>query len=128
MIDLKSCFKFEEMTRNVTSETHTVCAKWIVPHDLSYLQGHFPNQPIVPGVAILDASVQLITNAFGSCELSQVKSSKFLKPLLPGSTVTIECRRVQDHEWTIDWSFRSLGTDGGTEPATELIAKLLLVV
>ncbi len=128
MIDLQTCFKFAEIkieakskTTNEPADRDFVSGTWVVPHDLPYLNGHFPNQPIVPGVAILDATFELISRAFGTGQLSAVKHSKFLKPLSPGSKVDIECRRVVDHEWAVDWSICK-------NDETELVARLLLVI
>jgi 3-hydroxymyristoyl/3-hydroxydecanoyl-(acyl carrier protein) dehydratase len=144
MIDVETCFKFEEMKFETAQQAleqvagrDFVSAKWLVPHDLPYLQGHFPDQPIVPGVAILDATVQLISMAFGAASLNAVKNSKFLRPLLPGSTVLIECRRVINQEWTADWNVdtkkvteQAAGKtdEGAIGGASELVARLLLVL
>lgn len=52
--------------------------------------GHFPGAPIVPGVVLLDETLQAIANATGvplvACELRAVK---FLSPLTPGVAVML---------------------------------------
>jgi 3-hydroxyacyl-[acyl-carrier-protein] dehydratase len=55
--------------------------------------GHFPGQPMVPGVMLLDAALQAAGEAdpnarTGHC---QVTAAKFLSPVLPGETLTISC-------------------------------------
>jgi 3-hydroxyacyl-[acyl-carrier-protein] dehydratase len=116
MIDLNASFQFESLIAKETGDF--VSAKWIVPHDLPYLQGHFPDQPIVPGVAILDATTELLRKAYGKDnQVSLVKNSKFLKPLTPGSIITIECRQLSPQEWTVDWTI-----------GPEIIARLLLII
>lgn len=78
---------------------------WTVPKDLPYLNGHFPGRPIVPGVAILDKSVEVIRGQLGLAELKlkRVKSAKFLAPLEPGSTVEIRAFAGVDGAWNIEW-------------------------
>lgn len=113
MIDTHACFQFEE----VQGQPDYVTATWIVPQDLPYLQGHFPGQPIVPAVAILDATNELLNRALRqNLELTQLKNAKFTKPLEPTQAVSIECMRVVDNEWTVDWSIQG-----------ELVARLLIV-
>ena len=52
--------------------------------------GHFPGNPIVPGVVLLDEALQAIAGITGlplsTCEL---RSVKFLSPLTPGVAVVM---------------------------------------
>ena len=52
--------------------------------------GHFPGQPIVPGVVLLDLALHAIGGALAtdlsSCRISAVK---FLSPLGPGEPATV---------------------------------------
>ena len=78
-----------------------------VPHDHPALPGHFPGQPVVPGVVVLDAVLAAIEadgHAIGTLGLPQVK---FVQPLLPG----VEARIVLDEQPVADgaprrWKFR----------------------
>lgn len=45
------------------------------------LPGHFPNQPIVPGVVLLEAVVQAL--AHDRCRVTGFPAIKFLAPLMP---------------------------------------------
>ena len=49
------------------------------------LDGHFPGQPLVPGVVLLDA----ILRRLGPASSVAVESVKFLRPVLPGQEVAI---------------------------------------
>lgn len=53
--------------------------------------GHFPGQPIVPGVVLLDEALHAIgqTQAldFAGCQIGAVK---FLSPVAPGEAVVVE--------------------------------------
>ncbi|MES2855940.1 MAG: hypothetical protein V4692_08750 [Bdellovibrionota bacterium] len=128
---MKTLLHFESVrsTANAREEIEAVTAIWPVPFDLPYLDGHFPGQPIVPAVAIVDISVELLRReAFKSgYHLKGIKTSKFMNPLMPSAEievmVDIDCRRVSENEWSVDWKLRS-------EEATaspHLIARLSLL-
>jgi 3-hydroxyacyl-[acyl-carrier-protein] dehydratase len=63
-------------------------------------QGHFPDEPIFPGVLILEAMAQAGGFIFvnGNSEqkgyIAAIDKVKFIKPVIPGDTLTIECRFV----------------------------------
>jgi 3-hydroxymyristoyl/3-hydroxydecanoyl-(acyl carrier protein) dehydratase len=53
--------------------------------------GHFPGMPIVPGVILLDHALHAIAVDSGKPVTAwQISSVKFLSPLLPGETASIE--------------------------------------
>ncbi|OGT04406.1 MAG: hypothetical protein A2143_10670 [Gallionellales bacterium RBG_16_57_15] len=64
---------------------------WTVPLDHPAFAGHFPGTPILPGVVLLDTTLQAIANASGialdRCEISSVK---FLSPANPGDALVIQ--------------------------------------
>lgn len=52
--------------------------------------GHFPGQPILPGVVLLDAALYALAGVLGMPAASgQIKSAKFLSPVLPGEALTL---------------------------------------
>lgn len=65
-----------------------------------HFQGHFPGQPIMPGVLILEALAQ--TGAVAALSLPEnegkivffagIDSVRFRKPVLPGDTLRLEVR------------------------------------
>jgi 3-hydroxymyristoyl/3-hydroxydecanoyl-(acyl carrier protein) dehydratase len=52
------------------------------------LPGHFPGQPLVPGVMLLE-QVALALHAWRGQRLSRVLEAKFVAPLLPGEMATL---------------------------------------
>jgi 3-hydroxymyristoyl/3-hydroxydecanoyl-(acyl carrier protein) dehydratase len=62
-----------------------------IPAGEAFFAGHFPGNPLVPAVVILDYVVAAIERAFGAQRaLSRIDSVKFLGPLRPGDELTIE--------------------------------------
>lgn len=69
-----------------------------------YLQGHFPGNPVVPGVLQIEALAQasavfgrLVEPDTEGCLLTEVTQARFRRPVVPGDTmildVTVEKRR-----------------------------------
>jgi 3-hydroxymyristoyl/3-hydroxydecanoyl-(acyl carrier protein) dehydratase len=54
------------------------------------LAGHFPHNPIVPGVVILDYASNLVQEWQPGCRITGLTQAKFLKPLHPGQQFTIK--------------------------------------
>lgn len=89
--------------------------EFAIPADHPCLPGHFPGQPIVPGVVVLDrvlAAIEAQHGALGALRMPQVK---FLQPLLPEQTARIELQRLPDESDKADapprWRFRVLRDD-----------------
>jgi 3-hydroxyacyl-[acyl-carrier-protein] dehydratase len=64
--------------------------RWIVPVDHPAFAGHFPGNPVVPGVVLLDLAVHAVADAAGNgLEVCEIGSVKFLSPVKPGDTLEI---------------------------------------
>lgn len=70
------------------------------------LPGHFPGNPIVPGVVLLDRVLEAIEAAHGPLAALRLPQVKFLQPLLPGEPARIELDGVAPR-----WRFRVLRGD-----------------
>lgn len=64
--------------------------RWLeIGIDHPALPGHFPGQPIVPGVVLLDGLVALIEETAPGMRLSGIPVAKFLNPVQPGTSVLL---------------------------------------
>ena len=62
-----------------------------IPSDHPALAGHFPGNPIVPGVVLLDAVLHAVQTGLGKTFLAyQITSAKFLSPVKPGETLHVQ--------------------------------------
>lgn len=82
---------------------------FVVAHDHPCLPGHFPGRPVVPGVVILDHVLAAIERAHGPRAALHWPQVKFVQPLLPGETATIELDAVAGD--APRWTFRVLRAD-----------------
>ncbi len=62
----------------------------VIAKDHPAIAGHFPGNPIVPGVLILDEVLQTLEQWRGRVRLQSVVSVKFTSPLKPGITFSIK--------------------------------------
>ena len=71
------------------------------------LPGHFPGQPIVPGVVLLDSVVAAL--GVRDVRVTGVRKVKFLAPLPPGEPVVLEFGTVKGD--SLRFTLRTPGTD-----------------
>lgn len=66
-------------------------AHHVVPADHPCLAGHFPGNPVVPAVVLLDAVLRALAAALGRpLHVTAVPAVKFLNPAPPGRVFAIE--------------------------------------
>lgn len=65
--------------------------------------GHFPGQPILPGVVLLDAALHTLAAVQSiSVASGQIKSAKFLSPVRPGDPLTLHYTVSPTHGFRFD--------------------------
>lgn len=64
-------------------------SKFVIPADHPALPGHFPGQPIVPGVVVVDQVLALLAQAHPDVQVSGIRKLKFLRPLQAGQMVSV---------------------------------------
>jgi len=61
-----------------------------IPASHPSLEGHFPNNPVVPGVVILDEIFSIVKNLKPELTIATIPMVKFTQPLLAEQIVTVE--------------------------------------
>jgi 3-hydroxyacyl-[acyl-carrier-protein] dehydratase len=77
-----------------------------ISSDHPSLPGHFPGQPIVPGVVILDEVSAALSEWRPDSRLTGLRAVKFLVPLEPEQPFTISLRPCEDAPDEIDFRCR----------------------
>ncbi|MDH5201907.1 MAG: 3-hydroxyacyl-ACP dehydratase FabZ [Nitrospirota bacterium] len=80
-----------------------------------FFQGHFPNQPIMPGVLIIEAMAQ-VAGILAYCSgvtgrsvfFMSIEKAKFRKPVIPGDQLRFEIRTL--HKRGNVWKFSGNAT------------------
>ncbi len=80
--------------------------------DFSGFDGHFPGQPILPGVFMITAAVVTLEEMHArGVQISEVHKSRFQAPIDPGQEVEVRCvqQRQIDDRYKAQFSIRGLG-------------------
>lgn len=88
-----------------------VVAVFGFPPDSRIFEGHFPGNPILPGVYQLEAVKFAVERALScTCRLKSVASIKFFQPILPDQEFTFVMKCRQDEPGRLE--VRCQGTTG----------------
>ena len=72
---------------------HEVELQLDIPHELVYFQGHFPTEPILPGVVQVDWAARLSQTYFGlTGDFVGLKQLKFTQVIRPGQVIQLMLR------------------------------------
>ena len=78
----------------------------VIRGDHPSLAGHFPGEPIVPGVVILDEVFAALAGWRKYCHLTGIRAVKFVLPLKPEEPFNISLSAVKDGETEVDFCCR----------------------
>lgn len=100
---------FRFIDRIVSVDEHRIVGEYTFRHDESFYEGHFPGDPVTPGVILLETMCQTGLVAFGlyllALESTQEEVAKtvtlfsdaqveFERVVRPGDTVRVEAERL----------------------------------
>lgn len=90
-------FRFVDWVLELAPGESAHCTKVFAPEDPVF-GGHFPGQPLVPGVLLAEALAQTAGLAAGRAGrpmlLSAIRGMKFPSSALPGETITLRARKL----------------------------------
>ena len=74
-----------------------------VTYDESFFKGHFPKEPVMPGVLMVEALAQVGAVAILSVEVNKgktayfgsINSCKFKRKVVPGDVIRLECELIK---------------------------------
>lgn len=97
MILKNSLYKIQSHQENNDSVVYEI----LLLLDSDIYKAHFPNNPITPGVCIVQIVVELLNNYLNvDCKLSFAKNIKYLQVINPVETpnITIELKKIMQNE------------------------------
>ncbi len=98
-----------------------------------HFQGHFPSQPVMPGVLLIEGMAQ---TAGALCVIAQgaarpklvyfmtVDNAKFRKPVIPGDTVEYHVRKIRRRSNI--WKFAAVAWVSGAKVAEAEVSAMLV--
>ncbi len=96
-------------------------ARWTLKGDEAFLEGHFPGQPLLPGVIMIESLAQLGgvlaqsdrgENPLKNVRLTAVRQFKILGSIPPGQTLTLHAKRDAVMPGLVQISGEILTADG----------------
>ena len=95
-------FMLLDTVEELTPGVRAVAKKW-VSYNEPYFQGHFPGEPVMPGVLIIEALAQAGAVAILSLEenkgktayFAAIQSAKFKRKVMPGDVLTLETEIIK---------------------------------
>lgn len=88
-------------------------AEFSFSNDHPSLAGHFPGEPIIPGVTLLVRVQEAIHISIVPGEIYKLRSAKFLRPVKPGEPLNISWEKGASGDLSFHCAIRDVpGIDG----------------
>ncbi len=99
-----------------------------------FFQGHFPEQPVMPGVLVIEAMAQVAAVlVMQSLDLTpqnrlvyfmSIESARFRKPMYPGDTLRVQVNKHQQHRKV--WKYKGQAFCNGVLAAEAIFSAMLV--
>ncbi|MCE0826186.1 hydroxymyristoyl-ACP dehydratase [Buttiauxella sp. A2-C2_NF] len=93
-------------------EAGKLCLRLAVPPTLGWFAGHFPTQPLLPGVAQLDWVMAYGAELAPDMRFSAIDNVKFQRPIVPQSELELNLQWDATRN-VLSFSYTLLTEDGG---------------
>ena len=133
MIPHRYPFLMIDRVEEVIAGTSAIGVKNVTINE-PFFQGHFPSEPVMPGVLIIEAMAQtaavLVVHTLGKdfegklVYFMSVDSARFRKPVVPGDQLRIHV--VKDRHRGMVWKFRGEAKVDGVLVAEATYAAMIL--
>lgn len=92
-IEISNCVQVE-----TPRQDGVFSASFCFPSSFTGFDGHFPEQPVLPGICLVLAVIVAAEKALGKkLELEEMVLAKFFSVVLPDEALTAECRISDDN-------------------------------
>ncbi|OUR99678.1 hypothetical protein A9Q84_01245 [Halobacteriovorax marinus] len=90
MIETDSIFKINKDLFQIQNDGFLLT--WDIPKDLPYFDGHFPGNPVLPAVAIIDLVQRVFSTLFPeeNTKIKSIKTAKFTELIRPSDQLLLE--------------------------------------
>lgn len=96
-----------------TPKLDPLCQTFVIPAHHPAFPGHFPGNPIVPGVVLLDNALLVVAQACGATAFTgKIASAKFLSPVIPDERIQIQLvpKTLHQYEFHLTVGERKVAT------------------
>lgn len=91
--ELRACLE----TTNVDGSQ--LQASFHIPDSFSAFEGHFPGDPILPGICVIQAALCLLSDwKKRPARLEEIVSAKFFRVVKPDTKIDVTCRGLNENE------------------------------
>ena len=105
----------------IKKEGDQVRAEVLVKAESPWFSGHFPGNPVLPGLAILSIIMDLIIDSFGKGQLLSMKKIKFKKMIKPNDMIEISIASEKDEDSNRLFMFKVRNEDDLVSSGTVLL-------
>lgn len=98
-------FSPEIVASNRSEETWRIRARF--PENLIYFQGHFAEFKLLPGVALLKITCDLLPDELSSKPVRTIRKLKFMRVIRPKDELELQLHIAEDHNY-VDFHWRTI--------------------